>query len=266
MPSDTFTLEVTVSGLCVFLPRPTMMHVLMVSGTTHGDGNGNGHMMERHYPRVFYDAAYDNPDPNVIPTGAAYSAVALDDRILDLATPQAPGGTVSGLPDYLLDLSFLTPPLPDPDQIPNLNALLTLPPGVGVCPNPQGAWELRLGPLDTVYDQVGWYVVWTISGMQGNSLSWQLDSLTALPGLPLRPLYPKAGYIRMLASNVPLSESQPGPLYEGIPPAEGTPMPHFAAFRDVFVPYPTAWPDMVYIGPRQPVHSTAYSCVPSGGH
>jgi hypothetical protein len=263
--SDSFTLEVTISGLCVFLPKPTKMHVLVVGGS----GNGGGHAMERHYPRIFYDAAYDSPDPDVPATGAAYSAISLEDRVLDLATPQAPGGTVSGLPQYLLDLSDFTPVLPDPESatIPNLAARLALPPGTGVCPDPQGAWELQSGGTTTqVLDQVGWYVVWTTQGMTGNSLSWRLDSLTDFPGQPLRPLYPKAGYVRLLVSNVQLAESRPGPLHRGIPPQEGTPMPHFHAFRYVFDPLPATWPEMVFVGPRQPVNSTAYSCVPSGGH
>jgi len=264
--TDTFTLEVTISGLCVFLPKGSKMHVLMAGG---GSGHGNGHAMERHYPRVFYDAAYDNPDPGVLPTGAAYSAISLEDRVLDLATPQAPGGTVNGLPIYLLDLSPFTPPLPDPQvaTIPNLCARVTLPPGTGECPDPQGAWELRLGGMTQVLERVGWHVVWTTAGMDGTSLSWRLDSLTDLPGHPLRPLYPKAGYVRLLVSNVPLAESKPGPLHRGIPPLEGTPMPHFHAFRDLFgLPPSSAWPDMVFVGPRVKVNSTAYSCVPSGGH
>jgi hypothetical protein len=259
---DTFTLEVTVSGLCVLLPRPSKMHVLMVCDCEH-DGN-----MEPHYPRVYYDAAYDSPGPSVLPIGTAYSAIALEKRILDLATAQAPGGTVSGLPDYLLDLSNFTPPLPDPetDEVPNLCARVTLPPGIGVCPNPQGAWELRWGKYSSTLDLVGWHVVWTTTGMKGSSLTWRLDGLNGFPGMPLTPLYPKQGYVRLLVSNVILKESLPGPLHQGIPPAEGTPMPHFHAFSCLFPNPPSPWPEMVFMGPRQPVNSTAYSCVPSGGH
>ncbi len=263
---ETFALEVTMSGLCVFLPKPAKMHVLIVGG---GSGHGTGHAMERHYPRVFYDAAYDNPDASVLPTGAAYSAVSLEDRVLDLATPQAPRGTVSGLPKFLLDLSPFTPVLPDPEteKIPNLGARVTLPPGTADCPDPQGAWELRWGGLTSRLERVAWHVVWTTSGMDGTSLSWRLDSLNDFPGQPLRPLYPKGGSIKLLVSHVPRAESKPGPLHRGIPPLEETPMPHFHAFRDLFdFPTSTPWPEMVFIGPREIVNSTAYTCVPSGGH
>jgi hypothetical protein len=263
---DTFTLEVTISGLCVFLPKAAKMHVLIVGGGGH-DG---GHAMERHYPRVFYDAAYDNPDSSVLAVGAGYSAVSLEDRVLDLATAQAPGGTVEGIPKLLLDLSAFTPVLPDPEtaKIPNLGARVTLPPGTAVCPDPQGAWELRLqGKKTQVLDRVAWHVVWTTTGMDGTSLSWRLDSLNDFPGQPLRPLYPKGGYIKLLVSHVPLAESKPGPLHRGIPPLEGTPMPHFHAFRDLFdLPASSPWPEMVFVGPREIVNSTAYTCVPSGGH
>jgi hypothetical protein len=264
MPPDTFTLEVTISGLCLLQPRSTKLHVLMAASTTaHG-----GHGVERHYPRVFYDAAYDSADPNVLPIGRAYSAVSLEDRVLDLATPQAPGGTVHDLPDLVVNLDPFAPhPLPDPEKepVPNLAARVTLPPGTANCPNPQGAWELKHQGFTKVLDRVAWHVVWTIEGMDGNSLSWRLDGLNGFPGQPLRPLYAKAGFIKLLISHVPLAESKPGPLHQGIPPAEGTPMPHFMAFRDLY-DWKGAWPDMLFIGPRQPVNSTAYNCVPSGGH
>ncbi|SRR5712692_141128 len=262
---ETFTLEVTISGLCVFLPRPTKMHVLMPGG---GSGHGSAHAMERHYPRVFYDAAYDNPDPGALPTGAAYSAVSLEDRVLDFATPQAPRGTVSGLPKLLLDLSSFTPELPDPEtgKIRNLGARVTLPPGTAECPDPQGAWELSWGGMTTRLERVAWHVVWTTTGMDGTSLFWRLESLNDVPGQPLRPLYPKAGYIKLLVSHVPRAESKPGPLHRGIPPLEGTPMPHFRAFADLYDSPPSPWPEMVFIGPREIVNSTAYACVPSGGH
>ena len=206
---DTFTLEVTISGLCLLLPKSAKMHVLMTASTA---GHG-GHGGERHYPRVFYDAAYDSADPAVLPTGTAYSAVSLDDRILDLATPQAPRGAVDRLPDLVVDLLDFAPHnLPDPEKekVPNLGARLTLPPGIADCPDPQGAWEIRFQGRTTRLEKVAWHVVWTTAGMKGTSLSWRLDALNGFPGQPLAPLYPKAGFIKLLLSHVPLAESMPG--------------------------------------------------------
>ena len=267
MPSptpDPFTLEVTISGLCLLLAKPTKLHVLMAASTP---GHG-GHAHERHYPRVFYDAAYDSADPKVLPTGTAYSGVSLEDRVLDLATPQAPGGTVEHLRDPIVNLTPFQPHvLPDPEEvkIPNLGARLSLPPGTLDCPDPQGAWEIRFQGQTTRLDKVAWHVVWTTAGMKGASLSWRLEGLNGFPGQPLNPLYPKAGWIKLLVSHVPLAESKPGPLHRGIPPAEGTPMPHFMAFMDLYG-YSGPWPDLVFVGPRQRVNSTAYNCVPSGPH
>ena len=263
---DTFTLEVTISGLCVLLPKLTKLHVLMVAPMSgHG---GNGHRMERHYPRVFYDAAYDNSDAGVLPAGNAYSAVSLENRVLDLSGPQAPGGTVGELHPLIVDLTPFAPHnLPDPDveRVPNLASRVTLPPGSWDCPDPQGAWELRLHGMSKVLEKVAWYVVWTIEGMEGTALSWRLDGLNGFPGQPLKPIYPKGGFIKLLVSHVPNPESKPGPLHRGIPPLEGTPMPHFQAFRDLY-DFDGPWPDMVFIGPREIVNSTAYTCVPGGGH
>jgi hypothetical protein len=268
----TFNLEVTVTGLCLFLPRGDKgkMHVLMVAPVI--DPSEGAEATEPHYPRVFYDAALDsqvNPDQ-------FWRAVPLESSILDLSGFPGQGvpASIPEIPEipYLVDVRDYAPaPLPDPEAIPNpipnLACRLTLPRGWVTTPSPSEPWELQGPPgQNKSLGFAAWYVVWTVPCVPGSELSWKLDSLRPnYPVEPLAPLHPdKDGMIRLLVSNAVRKESThrllPAPR-----PNRGTPMPHFRAFRDVYPGRPP-WPKLVYTGsPADGPGATPYTCLPSGG-
>jgi hypothetical protein len=265
-----FNLEITITGLCLFKAGQSKMHVLMVAPLVAPGGN-----MERHYPRVFYDAAYDSG----INPGTLYRVVPLEGTILDLSglQLQAPGPTpdISKI-QYLVDVSkYAANTLPDPEtaQVPNLACRVSLPPGSPQTPNPVGPWNLSAaGPIQAAtLTKAAWKVVWTVSGIQDTQLNWQLKPLSAgTPVEALPPLQPKTvqgnRLIRLTISNVVREESSHQPA-TCIAPNTNANLTHFRAFGDLYGA--TAWPDLTYTGPPPPPcppTGTPYTCLPSGGH
>jgi hypothetical protein len=256
----SFNLEVTITGLCVFRVRPAddAMDVLMVAAGGHA----------RHYPRVFYNAAYDNPNP--VPLGSTQRRISLEDTVLDLSTFAGQGGVLGPIPD-LVDLDFVTPltdaeVLAAPSGLAGLACRVTLPRGFVSSPNPSGPWDLQVkGKPTQRYTDAAWHVVWTVSGITATELRWELDGLRDPYGQQLVPLYPKNGKIKLLISNVVLAESKPA-LMAGVRPAKGTPMTHFDAYHLLYTKE-KPWPaELIYDGLPAPLGSGApYSCLPSGG-
>jgi hypothetical protein len=269
-PLVTFDLEITITGLCLFLEAPSKMHVLMVRP------RGN---VERHYPRVFYDAAHDSG----ISAGTLYRVVPLEGTILDLSglTPPGPIPPISAIPK-LLDVSkYTTHKLKDPVLFPppNLACRLSLPAGSPQTPDRVGPWKLTATTNPTVpvvtQTEAAWKVVWTVSGIQGNAMNWQLNP--SVPGTPvelLPPLQPITiggnKVIRLTISNVVRGESYHEPP-KCVAPNTNAKLTHFHAFRDLYA-NSGSWPDLIYTGTTPPVcppsgpSGTPYTCLPSGGH
>lgn len=266
----SFNLEVTITGLCVFRPEPAppaaakVMDVLMLElASPH----------PRHYPRVFYDAAYDSSTP----AGTAWRRIALDDAVLDLSGFAGPGGSVGPITD-LVDTGALAGGQTLPQRADEKNnqgkvlflaCRVTLPPGSAASPSPTGPWELQQkGPPPTTLKtlpKAAWHVVWTVTGIPTDQLDWELRGLRDAEGQPLVPLHPippKKGKIKLLISNVVREESKPQ-LLKGVAPATGKPMPHFDAYQHIYGA-PGPWPELVYMGNPAPPGS-GYSCLPSGG-
>jgi hypothetical protein len=268
-----FTLEITVTGLCVFVPDPTnqQTHIFMVD-----PGHDPAH---RHYPRLFYDAVHDG--------GAKrkqfWRMIPLDRVVLDLtaySTGGVYGDKLSDIPDLVNitgDVDLL--PLPYDEPKPGLACLVTLPLAtkkIGVDAKP--GWRHGQKPVRPA----GWLVKWTVQNVPGDTLSLQLRPLKkeTVVTFPIQPLKStKIGNRKVIGihlSNVVLAESAPPDMLVGLPPAKGK-MPHFEAYGEFYRiagPITTPWPDLVYTGPTAPVSSgrgrrakrgTPYSCLPSGG-
>ena len=262
-----FNLEVTITGLCVFRPRPTsdpeVMDVFMVAPTSHHAGNG--HTIPRHYPRVFYDAAYATGSE--IPPGQHHHRISLEEAVLDLSELRGKERKVPEI-QYLLDIGHFAPhplPLPNQKEPPNLAARLTLPPGSAKSPDPRPSWKLEWPDKEEKMPKAAWHVVWTISRIDGTELKWELKGLNGTPGQPLVPLHEIDGKIKLLISNVIYKESLPE-LPDEFPPRPGTVLEHFRAYQDLYTGEPP-WPDLIYTGPGAPEGpgGTPYSCLPSGG-
>jgi hypothetical protein len=253
----SFDLEVTITGLCVFRPREAeaVMDVLMIEAPANH---------ERHYPRVFYNAAYDSP---MVPLGPDSRRISLEGSVLDLSGVDGQGGALPAMPD-LVDLKPFTTALTDAAVLagpPGVGCRVSLPPGLPTSPNPSGPWELQEAAKTTLLPKRAWHVVWTISGINGPELNWQLQGLGDPYGQLLVPLYPKNGKIKLLVSNVVENESKPM-LLNAVQPAKDTPMPHFDAYQALYGT-PNPWPKLIYKGPPALAGAgNPYSCLPSGGH
>ncbi len=270
-----FDLEVSITGLCVFVPDASQshMHVLMVEpGAFHG---GGAHQHPRHYPRIFYDAVHDN---SRVKRRTFWRVVPLDQTVLDLSRiggNGSKGGTLTDIPD-LVDITPYVSALADPTatSLPGLICRVTLPLATKIrSPEAKGTWELRSPPRQpAILNQAAWRIVWTVGGIPGTNLPLQLEAFTgeSIPTVAMAPLRPikekKRRVVRLFISNVVRSES--GPIRGvTVPPPTGTPMPHFDAFRDFYAvagPTTVPWPDLVYTGPLSARRGTQYSCTPSG--
>ncbi len=273
-----FDLELHISGLCVFVPDPSgkKMHVLMVAPAGHG-----GHPAVRHYPRVFYDAVHDG---SVKMRDAYWSAVPLEDMVLDLSDFSGRGGKGRQLEDIqgLVDIrDYIDKPLKNPaaTDLPNLAARVTLPLADDIeSPIPREDWQLEQdGSANKVVPKAAWKVMWTIKGVAKPDLNWQLKPFPRdrprrpIPGLPLAPLHPFEAdgrkVIELHISNAVRDESGPPSRGAPDPPASGFPMPHFNHFQDIYDNSVVAkpWPRLVYVGPSGPQRGTQYTCLSSGG-
>jgi len=272
VPPPPFDLEITITGLCLFLAAPKKMHVLMVAPV----GNA-AQPVERHYPRVFYDAAYDSG----IGAGTLYRVVPLEGTILDLSglQVQTPAPAISAIPDLVDVSNYADHGLGDPETNPppNLACRVSLPPGKVQTPDMVGPWNLsamttpagKAIPAATLKQAV-WKVVWTVS-VQDTALNWQLKPLVANTPVEMLPkLQPinvgGSKVIRLTISNVVRGESfhQP-PMC--VAPNTNANLTHFHAFGDLYGA--TAWPDLTYTGTAPtpcPPSGTPYTCLPSGGH
>jgi hypothetical protein len=258
-----FDLQITITGLCVFVPDPTnhRMHVLMLEPGAHHGPTG------RHYPRLFYDANHDSGAKRQ----TYWRIVPLDRAVLDLsgfATNGTYGGQLSDIPD-LVDITGDIPALPNSMQTPmdGLSCRVTLPLATTISSDAKPGWTYGNTPLA----QAAWLIKWDVNGVAGDSLPLQLqafrnENIAAFPRQPLKAKKrgsPKV--VRIHLSNVVLNESAPPELLVGLPANLGK-MPHFEAYGEFYQKtgqVTNPWPELVYNGPT--TRGTPYSCLPSGG-
>jgi len=227
-----FTLRITFSGLCLFVPEPTSggtgrMHVLMPGMF------GHHHSPEdRHVPVVVYDAGA------LVEGGPSLGVPALA-RITGYTLSLGEGDTAStSLCSQIVDLAEITGRSVDPDHLgpddkKKLTARVTLHAGAIARVAPGVCWEMRPGEFRPIAHRVEW----EIEDFPGDSL--------ALVGEPLGgggtardlgTLYPRDGLLSIEILHETPQELPPEPLaFEHHPlPTPGEHPRHFAAFYTLF--------------------------------
>jgi hypothetical protein len=236
-----FTLRITFSGLCLFVPEPVSggtgrMHVLMPGMFGH-----HHDPEDRHVPVVVYDAG------SLVQGGPSLGVPALA-RLTGHTLSLGQGDTAGlSLCSQIVDLAEITGQTVDPDHLgpdtkQKLTSRITLRAGAitrvasGVC------WEMRPGEFRPIAHRVEW----EIPDFPGDSL--------ALVGLPLRgggaaremgTLYPRNGLlsIEILHETPQELPPEPLPLEQHSLPNPGEHPKHFSAFYTLFgEPVPIVMP------------------------
>jgi hypothetical protein len=203
------------------------------NGGHEGDGGNGGHAghdpVDRHFPRVFYDTAYDQPNQQQLTT--AFNCVSLEDKVLDLTRFR---GTLDTQRLEVPDVSTLAGSTVIPTLLGDAPDLpmgrVSLADGTGTSMIAEGPWELDpASPTVNIAHKVGWTLK-----VGGDLLEWGLLGLNGLGGHPLPPLHPVGGEITLKVKNVMRGELFPGDA-KGSPPKKGDRMAHFDPFFDALV-------------------------------
>jgi hypothetical protein len=243
-PAGPFELRITITGLALFLPGPAddepRMHVFLPE-----------HKMEQHFPRVWYDQAYENDDATGLPDPHRQRMQKDLPKLADFGYLTVTGGSVEHLPDSVPCLSCATRRNFDPENMKNIASHLVLPPGTPALSDAVSLWNW-LGVNQRLTGQVVWQVEVKDSSLGATD--------------PLPALYPKEGVIELFVSNAVSEASKFPPPISGKKPNLNERMPHFDAYYDL---YGTPVPDAER---RYPIYkglvaaSAPYSCLSSGGH
>lgn len=229
----TFTLRITFSGLCLFVPEAVggaatgRMHVLMPGMFGH-----HHHGTDRHIAALSYDAGSLVQGGPVlgVPSLATLSGLALEFGSGDTAE--------LGLCGHIPDLREITGRGVDPDQLGpdtrgKLASRVTLRAGriTGVAPGV--CWEWRPGEFRPIAHKVEW----EIPRVKGDRLAVMATRLGG-GGAPksLGTLFPTGGRLNLevyhdTTENLP---PEPVPIAQQAIPAPGEHPRHFSAFYDVF--------------------------------
>lgn len=248
-----FTLRITFSGLCLFVPEPVAggtgrMHVLLPGMFGHHHHSPE----DRHVPVVVYDVGA------LVQGGPVLGVPALA-RITGHTLTLGEGDTAGlTLCSQIVDLQQVTGRPVDPDHLADdtrnkLVSRVTLGAGAITRVAPGACWELQ-GELRPIAHRVEW----EIPDFPGDSLT-----LTAHPlggggaGRTLGTLYPRNGLLSIEVLHETPQELPPEPLsMEHQPePGRGDPPRHFAAFYDLFgddapVVVPSYWGKLEECPPR----------------
>lgn len=260
-----FTLRISVSGLCLFVPQPMgsggRMHVLMpvVLGDPYGPE-------DRHVPAVVYDAG-------TLVRGGPFLDVPVVASLTDCMLPLGGGDTaLPALSPPIVDLTELTGRSVDPnclgaDTRRKLLARVTLHAGGAVRAAAGACWEMRPGEIRPVAHQVEW----EIPNVPGDSLALVAGSLRG-GGMArdLGTLYPSGGLLSIGIMNGTPQEMPPEPERRPLP-APGERARHFGAFygllcettTDVIPRYagtPSDAPPREGGFPELPLHAAAFAC------
>lgn len=227
-----FTLRITFSGLCLFVPEPVAngtgrMHVLMPGMFGH-----HHHAHDRHVPVVVYDVGY------AVQTGPLLGIPAL--ATLTGHTLRVGEGDAAGLSlcSQIVDLGEITGRGVDPDHLDadtkrKLVARVTLGAGSMTRVAPGVCWEMRPGEFRPIAHRVEW----EIPDFPGDSLT-----LTAQPlggggtDRVLGTLYPRDGLLNLRVLHETPQDLPPEPqsIHDVPAPMPGDPPRHFTAFYSLF--------------------------------
>jgi hypothetical protein len=236
-----FTLRITFSGLCLFVPEPVAdgtgrMHVLMP-----GMGGHHHSPEDRHVPVVVYDVGYTQP------AGPLLGVVALA-RLTGHTLTLGQGDTASlSLCSQIVDLAQITGRPVDPDHLGadsknKLVARVTLGAGAITRVGPGVCWEMRPGEFRPIAHKVEW----EIPDFPGDSVTLLAQTLGG-GGTPreLGTLYPRDGLlsVRVLHETPQDLPPEPRSMHDVPMPMPGDPPKHFSAFYALFgEPVPIVMP------------------------
>jgi hypothetical protein len=238
-----FTLRITFSGLCLFVPERAAggtagrMHVLMPG--MHGHHHHAEE--ERHVAALAYDTGH------LVQGGTPTGITALAPLTNRQLTPVAGEAATLALCGQIPDLREITGRGVDPDHLgadtsKKLTARVTLGAGRITRVSPGVCWEWRPGELRPIANRVEW----EIADVEGE----QLTLVSELIGgggeqKALGTLFPMNGRVNLVIYHEPPQDLPPEPLpLEQHPvPARGFTPPHFTAFYGLFGgPVPTLLP------------------------
>jgi hypothetical protein len=237
-----FTLRITFSGLCLFVPEPAAggsagrMHVLMP-----GMGGHHHHGSEdRHVAALAYDTGHLVPGGT--PTGLTAMAPLSGRQLIPVAGEAA----TLALCGHIPDLREITGRAVDPDHLgpdtsKKLAARVTLGAGQITRVSPGVCWEWRPGELRPIANRVEW----EIENVEGEQLTLVSELIGGGEQKALGTLFPMNGRVNLVVYHEPPQDLPPEPLpVEDQPvPARGFTPPHFSAFYGLFGgPVPTLLP------------------------
>ncbi len=236
-----FTLRITFSGLCLFVPERAgggstgRMHVLMPSMFGHHCG------ADRHVAAVAYDTGHLAPGGT--PTGITAMAPISGRQVTPVAGEEADLAMCGHIPD----LREITQRGVDPDHLgadtgKKLTARVTLGAGRITRVSPGVCWEWLPGELRPIAHRVEW----EITDVEGE----QLTLVSELIGgggeqKALGTLFPMNGRVNLVVYHETTQDlpPEPLPLHHQPVPAPGFTPHHFSAYYALFGgPVPTVLP------------------------
>ncbi len=237
-----FTLRITFSGLCLFVPEPGgggstgRMHVLMPGMFGHHCSGA-----DRHVAAVAYDTGHLTPGGT--PTGITAMAPISGRQV----TPVAGEDAVLALCGHIPDLRQVTKRPVDPDHLgpdtgKKLTARVTLGAGGITRVSPGVCWEWNPGEFRPIAHRVEW----EIADVEGEGLTL-VSELIGGGGeqKALGTLFPMNGRVNLFVYHETTQDLPPEPLpVESQPvPARGFTPHHFTAYYALFGgPVPTVLP------------------------
>ncbi len=236
-----FTLRITFSGLCLFVPEPAnggptgRMHVLM-------PGMFGAHCgADRHVAALAYDTGHLAQGGT--PTGITAMARLTGQQL----TPVAGEEANLALCNHIVDLREITGRPVDPDHLgadtkKKLMARVTLGAGRITRVAPGVCWEWHPGEFRPIAHKVEW----EIPDVEGDALTLASEPIGG-GGAPkaLGTLYPMDGRVNVVVYHETTQDLPPEPLpleHQPVPPPGYTP-PHFSAYYTLFGgPVPNVMP------------------------
>ncbi|HEX8394936.1 MAG TPA: hypothetical protein VF665_21500 [Longimicrobium sp.] len=253
-----FTLRMTFSGLCLFVPEPTAapgtgrMHVLLPGMGGHGH-----HGPDRHVPVLSYDAGY------LVPGGPSLGVPAL--ALLEGGVMTVAAGDAASLAicSQVVNLGEVTGRGVDPDHLgpdnrKKLTSRITLGAGAMTRVSPGACWEWRPGEFRPIANMAEW----EIPNMPGDSVTFSLQALSGGgPARELGTLHARDGRVNVQVFHEPQQElpPSPAPVDHATMPKPGDPAAHFTAYYGLFgAPVPVVLPR--YWGPVSEAPQMAGGC------
>jgi len=228
-----FTLRITFSGLCLFVPEPAgsgpngKMHVLLPGMSGDHDA-----VEDRHIPVLAFDAGY------LVEGGALNGVTAMAKLTGHTLTPVTGEDAVLTLCPQIVNLRDVTELPVDPDLLADdtgnkLVSRVTLGAGQMTRVSPGVCWEWGPGEFRPMAHRAEW----EIAGVTGDSIELAAELLGGGgPSQPLGTLYPVDGLVSLDVLHVTQQDLPPDPL-----PAEHQPTlepgenaKHFSAYYGLF--------------------------------